>query len=68
MDKNRIANIVLHGRVDGTAKRGRPRTTWTTSTLARYDAGTQTLMRTALEREDWRLLSTSAGAHVDDVQ
>ena len=68
MDKNRIANAVLHGRVDGTAKRGRPRTTWTSSTLGRFDVGTQVLMRTAQDRVEWRLMSTHARAHVSDVQ
>ena len=68
MDKNRIANVVLHGRVDGTAERGRPRTTWTSSTLGRFDAGTQVLMRTAQDRVEWRLMSTHARAHVSDVQ
>ncbi len=43
MDKNRIANITLHGRVEGTAKRGRPRITWMSSVLARYDVAPQAL-------------------------
>ena len=65
MDKNRIANIVLNGRIDGTAKRGRPRTTWMKSVLARYDRGPQALMRIAHERQRWSLLSTNVRAHVD---
>jgi len=37
-DENRIANSVLHGRVEGTPRRGHPRTTWLKSTLAaRYE-------------------------------
>ncbi len=34
MDTNRIENITLHGRVEGTLKRGRPRIMWMTSVLA----------------------------------
>jgi len=44
MDENRIANTVLHGRVEGTPRRGRPRTTWLKSTLARYEVRPQELM------------------------
>ena len=41
MDENRIAITALHGRVEGTNKRGRPKTTWVKSTLARYEVGPQ---------------------------
>ena len=51
MDKNRIANIALHGRVEGTARRGRPRTTWMSAALARYDEEPHVLIRAAQERE-----------------
>ena len=36
--------------------------------VARYDVGPQTLMRTAQVRDEWRLLSKHARAHVNDVQ
>ncbi len=36
------ANITLHGRVEGTAKIGRPIVTWMTSVI--YDVGPQALM------------------------
>ena len=47
MDKNRIANTALHGRVEGTHKIGRLKKTWLKSTLARYEVGPQELMGTA---------------------
>ncbi len=65
MDKNRIANITLHGRVEGTAKRGRPRITWMSSVLARYDVGPQALMRIVQDRDRWNLALTHARAHVE---
>ncbi len=62
MDKNRIANITLHGREEG---RGRPRITWMSSVLARYDAGPQALMRIVRDRDGWNLALTHARAHVE---
>ncbi len=64
MDKNRIANITLHGRVEGTAKRGHPRITWMASVLARYDVGPQALMRIVQDRDRWNLALTHARAHM----
>ncbi len=65
MDKNRIANITLHGRVEGTAKRGCLRITWMSSVLARYDVGPQALMRIVQDRDRWNLALTHARAHVE---
>ena len=57
MDENRIVNTALHGRVEGTNERGRPKTTWVKSTLARYEVGPQELMEAAQDRNRWRLIS-----------
>ena len=64
LDENKIANTALHGRVEGTNKRGRPKTTWVKSTLARYEMGPQELMETAQGRNRWRSMSTNAKAYV----
>ena len=66
MNENRIAKTTLHGRIEGTKRRGRPRTTWLNSVLARYEHNTQELMETAQERNRWNsLMSTNARAYVD---
>ncbi len=57
--------MALHERVEGTAKRGCPRTKWMSSVLARYDAGPQALMRIVQDRDRWHLALTHARAHVE---
>lgn len=65
MDKNRIANIALNTRVEGTTKRGRPRITWMSSVLVRYDVGLQVLIRIVQDRDRGLLSSTHVRVHFE---
>ena len=45
-----LIELQIHGRIEGTHKRGRPKTAWVKSTLARYEVGPQELMETAQDK------------------
>ena len=65
MDKNRIANAALHGRVEGTTKRGRPKTTWVKAALSKYNEDPQVILRLAQDRDRWLLASNHVRAYVN---
>lgn len=53
MDKNRTANIALHGRIEVTTKREISRITWMILVFAKYNIGPQILFRIVQDRDRW---------------
>jgi len=62
MDENRIANTALHGRVEGTPRRGYPRTTFLNQHWQDMKWDPQVLTEIAQDRRRWGLMFTNTTA------
>ena len=56
MDHERIAKTILQGKVEGTRKRGKPRTTWISAIEERNGFSLHRATELAQDRKKWRKL------------
>ena len=65
MDDERIAKLVLQGKVEGTGRRGKPRTTWMSAVVEeRTWISLHREKELAQDRKKWRKIVQNVGAHV----
>ena len=64
MDNERIAKILLQGKVDGTRRRGKPRTAWMSAVEERTGISLPQAADVAQDREKWRKIAQNVGAYV----
>jgi hypothetical protein len=64
MDDARIAKTVLQGKVQGTRRRGKPRTTWASASEERSGMSLHQATELAQNRGEWRAFGQIVGAHV----
>jgi hypothetical protein len=64
MDNSRIARIVVQGKVEGTRKRGKPRTSWLSTLEERSKISLHRAASESRDRGRWKELGRIVGAHV----
>ena len=64
MNNERIAKILLQGKVDGTRRRGKPRTAWMSAVEERTGIDLHRATELAQDRDKWGKIAENVGAHV----
>ena len=64
MNNNRIARNTLQGKVEGSRRRGKPRTTWTRACEERSGLSLHQASQLAQDRTRWHEFGQIVGAHV----
>ena len=64
MDQEHIAKTVLHGKVEGTRRRGKPKTTWISAIEERNGKSLHRASELAQDRRKCRKFAQNVGAHV----